>query len=219
MATSTGVTVTSKPFCVNTSATTPDDASSESHGVETNSNFSPSTSSTPSVHSATLSGLSSTQRFATTSTSSPDSSASYMISSISSTSQWNCSINLAACGFSSFKPLRANDLISSTSPYESLGSSKYFISGYFVNIQCGFQPVMTIGSSFSIALSSSEIIAAVEDCSSSHPCKLSYSSMAFSLVTVILAPSSPSTCLSSSPELQPAIMIINSIAVIKTSLL
>src|SRR5699024_1098585 len=93
-ATSTAVTVTPQPFCLLTSFTTPDDARSESHGVETSSIFSPLPSSTPSVHSATFSGLSSTQRLATSSISSPVSFASYMMPSISSTSQLNCSMNL-----------------------------------------------------------------------------------------------------------------------------
>src|SRR5699024_9637041 len=89
IATSTGVTVTSNPCWFITSCTTPDEARSESHGVDTNSILSPVPSSTPSIHVATLSSLSSTQRFATSSTSSPVSSASYIISSISSTSHSN----------------------------------------------------------------------------------------------------------------------------------
>src|SRR5690625_5836590 len=94
IATSTGVTVTSNPFCSITSCNTPEDARSESHGVDTSSISIPSTSSTPSVQVSTLSSFSSTQRFATSSTSSPVSSASYIISSISSTSHSNWSINL-----------------------------------------------------------------------------------------------------------------------------
>src|SRR5690625_1124167 len=92
-ATSTGVTFTSNPTCSIASFTTPDDALSESHGVETSSIDSPSPS-TPSIQLETLSSFSSTQRTATSSTSSPVSSASYIISSISSTSHLNCDKNL-----------------------------------------------------------------------------------------------------------------------------
>src|SRR5699024_10912518 len=169
---------------------TPEDALSESHGVDTSSTSTPSTSSTPSPHLATLSSLSSTHCLATSSTSSPESSASYIISSISSTSHSNWSIILYASGFSSSSPCFAIELIFSSPPLISFGSSKYFISGYFANIQCGFQPVIIIGSSLFIALSSSDIIAAVEDNSTVQPCKLSYSSIAASVATEIPAPCS-----------------------------
>src|SRR5690625_1260412 len=119
-ATSTGVTVTLNPFCSITSFITPEEARSESHGVDTSSISTPSTSSTPSVHVATFSSFSATQRLATSSTSSPVSTDSYMIASISSTSQLNWSINLNASGCSSPNPILTKELIPSPPPFISL---------------------------------------------------------------------------------------------------
>src|SRR5699024_2098531 len=75
---------------------------------------------------------------------------SNMTFSISFSDQWKLSKTLYASGWSSFNPLRTIVWISSALPMAFLGSSRYFKS-YLANIQCGVQPVITIGSFFLMA--------------------------------------------------------------------
>src|SRR5699024_7687682 len=89
IATSTGVTFTSKPTDSMTSFKTEEEVISESQGVETSSTDSPFASSTPSIHLDVLSLLSATHCFATSSISLSASAASYIMSSISSISHSN----------------------------------------------------------------------------------------------------------------------------------
>src|SRR5699024_7811970 len=148
---------------------------------------SPSTSSTPSVHSATLSSFSSTHDAAASSGLTP-SWISNITDSISSVVHANWSNNLYAFGISSSKPSRTIVPIISSSPKTPFGSSKYFKS-YLANFQCGDHPVTIIGSSLSIASPSAVAIAPLEEACTSQPSK-SYSSTAFSEALNTPAPGS-----------------------------